>query len=312
MKVSGFTFIRNAIRYQFPVVECIRSVLPMVDEFVVAVGDSDDGTEELIRSIGDPRIFVVPSRWNPNLKTGGYVLAQQTNIALFSCTGVWAVYVQGDEAIHERDHGHLRRIMEKYAADTGVDSLALHRADFVGDYRTVYHRGDDLCVRIVKPHHFVLSRGDAASFTVHPKYKENGRRITTVDTGVPVFHYMDIRTPEGFAAKSNASHQLWQEHGSRALPSFDEHFHSAYARRFLKRYEGTHPAPMAARIAAHGYAFDIDSPKVRTRLTRGERKLVVKELLARRLSRAFRIGAGSSHLVGVEPSTGEGGPLTLV
>lgn len=312
MKVSGFTFVRNAVRHQFPVIECIRSVLPMVDEFVVAVGESDDGTEDLIRSIGDPRIFVVPSRWNPNLKTGGFVLAQQTNVALFSCTGVWAVYIQADEAIHERDHAHLRKVMEQYADDDRVDSLSLHRMNFVGDYRTVYNPADDLCVRIVKPHRFVLSRGDAAGFTVHPKFKERGRRITTIDTGTPIFHYMDIRTPEGFLAKNSASQLLWQEHGSRSMPSFDEHFQATYARPFLKRYEGSHAAPLSARIAAHGYAFDIDSPKVRSKLSRGERKQIFKEFLARRVHRSFRVGAGSARLVGVELPTGEGGPLTLV
>lgn len=311
MKVSGFTFIRNAVRYQFPVVECIRSVLPMVDEFVVAVGDSDDGTEELIRSIGDERIVVVPSRWNPNLRTGGYVLAQQTNVALFSCTGNWAVYIQGDEAIHERDHGHLRKLMEKYADDDRVESLALHRMNFVGDYRTVYEPADDLCVRIVKPHRFVLSRGDAAGFTVHPKFKERGRRITTVDTGTPIFHYMDIRTPEGYLAKNTASHLLWQEYGPRGVASFDEHFQGAYARRFLKRYDGTHAAPLGERISAHGYSFDIDSPKVRTKLTRWERKLILYEFLSRTVSRTFRMGATSSRLVATDPPSGGGGPLTL-
>ena len=312
MKVSGFTFVRNAVRYQFPVVECIRSVLPMVDEFVVAVGDSDDGTEDLIRSIGDRRIFVVPSRWNPNLTTGGFVLAQQTNVALFSFTGTLAVYIQADEAFHERDHGHLRKVMEKYADDDGVESLSLHRMDFVGDYRTVYDYVDNLCVRIVKPHRFVLSRGDAAGFTVHPKFKERGRRITTVDTGTPIYHYMDIRTPEGFVAKNTASYLLWQEHGPRSVPSLDEHLRGDFARRFLKRYEGSHPAPLSARIAAHGYAFDIDSPKVRTKLTKGERKQMFREFLAQRVHRSFRAGAGSSRLVGVELPTGGGGPLTLV
>lgn len=311
MKVSGFTFIRNAIRYQFPVLECVRSVLPMVDEFVVAVGDSDDGTEDLVRSIDDERIVVVPSRWNPNLRTGGYVLAQQTNVALFSCTGTWAVYIQGDEAIHERDHGHLRKVMEKYAEDDRIESLSLHRMHFVGDYRTVYEPADDLCVRIVKPHRFVLSRGDAAGFTVHPKFKERGRRITTVDTGTPIFHYMDIRTPEGYLAKNTASHLLWQEHGPRGVPSFDEHFHDAYARRLLKRYDGTHPAPLRERIAGHSYSFDIDSPNVRTTLTRRERKLLLKGFLARKVSRAFRMGAASSRIVASELPTGEGGPLTL-
>ena len=48
MKVTGFTFIRNAIRYDYPVKEAILSILPLCDEFVVAVGKSDDDTRSLI------------------------------------------------------------------------------------------------------------------------------------------------------------------------------------------------------------------------------------------------------------------------
>ena len=49
MKVSGFTFVRNAVKYDYPVVESIASILPLCDEVVVAVGQSEDGTRALIR-----------------------------------------------------------------------------------------------------------------------------------------------------------------------------------------------------------------------------------------------------------------------
>ena len=42
MKVCGFTFIRNAEKFDFPIVEAINSILPLCDCFVVAVGDSDE------------------------------------------------------------------------------------------------------------------------------------------------------------------------------------------------------------------------------------------------------------------------------
>ncbi|MGH7953853.1 MAG: glycosyltransferase, partial [Limisphaerales bacterium] len=38
MKVSGFTFLRNGQKFGYPFVESIRSILPIVDEFVVALG----------------------------------------------------------------------------------------------------------------------------------------------------------------------------------------------------------------------------------------------------------------------------------
>ena len=68
MKVSGFTFVRNVVKYDYPVVESIRSILPMVDEFIVNVGRCDDGTLEMIRSIGDPKIRIVESVWDETLR----------------------------------------------------------------------------------------------------------------------------------------------------------------------------------------------------------------------------------------------------
>ena len=48
MKVCGFSFIRNAVKYDYPIVESIRSILPICDKFVVAVGNSEDNTLQLI------------------------------------------------------------------------------------------------------------------------------------------------------------------------------------------------------------------------------------------------------------------------
>lgn len=56
MRVSGFTFCRNTVKYDYSLEEAIRSILPRVDEFVVNVGNCDDGTLELVERIGDPKI----------------------------------------------------------------------------------------------------------------------------------------------------------------------------------------------------------------------------------------------------------------
>ena len=56
MKVSGFTFVRNAVKFDYPIVEAIQSILPLCDEFIVAVGNSEDDSLGLIRSIPSPKI----------------------------------------------------------------------------------------------------------------------------------------------------------------------------------------------------------------------------------------------------------------
>ena len=59
MKVTGFSFVKNAIKYDYPIVESITSILPICDEFVIAVGDCNDGTRELIESIGSDKIRII-------------------------------------------------------------------------------------------------------------------------------------------------------------------------------------------------------------------------------------------------------------
>ncbi|MBU2583092.1 MAG: glycosyltransferase [Alphaproteobacteria bacterium] len=301
MRVSGFTFVRNAVRLEYPVVECIRSVLPIVDEFVVNPGDSDDGTEELISGIDDPKIRIVHCRWNPNVREGGYVLAQQTNVALFNCTGDWAISIQSDEAIHERDHQRLRELMEMYRDDERVEGLVLRRLSFYGDYETVMDTGPmhlDLSCRVVKPHKFVLSRGDAASFTVHPKYKERGRRIRVVDTGLDIFHYMDVRAPASSLDTVAEKTQFWRF--ARPDPSSVDaarYFYTRVPRCFVTAYTGTHPATMRAKIAAFSGKLDLDSPLWRTKLSTREQRHYLGTLLAKRFGVRFASGRTSRKLI---------------
>ena len=46
MKLSAFTFVRNARRFGYPMAESIASVMDIVDEYVIAVGDSSDDAED--------------------------------------------------------------------------------------------------------------------------------------------------------------------------------------------------------------------------------------------------------------------------
>jgi len=79
MFVSGFTFVRNAVKYDYPVEASVRSLLPLVDELIVCLGNSDDTTEALIKSIADPKIKIIHSVWDDSLREGGRVLAVETN-----------------------------------------------------------------------------------------------------------------------------------------------------------------------------------------------------------------------------------------
>jgi glycosyltransferase involved in cell wall biosynthesis len=297
MKVSGFTFVRDAVRLDYPIVESIQSILPIVDEFVVNVGVSNDGTIELLRRIGSPKIRILENAWNPNLSQGGYVFAQQTNIALFNCTGDWAIYLQSDEAVHERDHKALLDLMARYRADDGVEGLMLQRVSFYGDYGTIINVHPlrcELVCRVVKPHRFVLSRGDALGFTVHPKYKEKGHRIRVVDTGLDFFHYLDVRSPSASKAFIEQKSKYWVQ-GSERNPkptALQDYYYNQFPRQFVAPYRGSHPASMRQRIESNDMKLDHDSRLWRTTLTPAERKVLWRTKLTNALG--WRVGPGRS------------------
>ena len=273
MKLSGFTFVRDAVRGEYPVVESISSILPIVDEFIVNVGlPDDDGTTDLIRSIDDPKIKIIQNQWNPNLNQNGYVFAQQTNIALFNCMGKWAFYLQSDEVVHEDDLPLIMDYIDRYRDDDRVDGLVLKQLNFWGDFKTiisVYPKWERRRCWIVKPHRFILSAGDAARFTVHPKFKERGRLLRAVETEARLFHYHGIKSKKGMESKNQSARQYW---GEERISIRDMDFYQLYPRQFVSEYRGSHPKVMTELIQNHPISIDLASPQWRTALTPKEKK----------------------------------------
>ena len=111
MKVSAFTFIKNGQILGYPFLQSIKSILPIVDEFIINVGESEDNTLELIKSLNDRKIRIIRSKWNNEMRDRGYVYGQQKMVAQFNCTGDWAFYIEGDEVYHENDLEKIKQSM---------------------------------------------------------------------------------------------------------------------------------------------------------------------------------------------------------
>jgi glycosyltransferase involved in cell wall biosynthesis len=273
MMLSGFTFVRDAVKCEYPIVESISSILPIVDEFIVNVGLPDtDGTAELITSINNPKVRLIRSQWNPNLDIGCYVYTQQANIALFNCMGKWAFYLQADEVVHEDDHAIIMENVEKYVNDDRVDGLVLKQINFWGDFKTflcVYPKLERRRAWIVKPHRFVLCAKDASRFTVHPKFKEKGRLLRAVETDARLFHYHGIKSQKGLEEKYETVRQYWQE---EKIPDKEVDFYRYYPRQFVSEYTGSHPKVMAELIKKHKISLDLTSSQWRMELTAKEKK----------------------------------------
>jgi len=199
--LSGFSVVRNAVALDYPVVPAIRSILDLCDEVVVNVGPSDDGTRDLVTSIGDPRVRIVDGVWDSSL--GRLVLSAETNRAMAACRGRWGVYIQADEVLHEDGVAILRHAVR--AAEARVEGLLVDYVHLYGDFDTVatnrhWYRRE---VRVVRLDRDILSFGDAQGFRVGA----DERRLRARVTGARMFHYGWARPAASVARKQRA----WQE-----------------------------------------------------------------------------------------------------
>ena len=255
MFVSGFTFIRNAIKLDYPVKEAILSILPLVDEMVVAVGQSDDKTRDLITSLG-PKIRIIDTLWDESLREGGKVLADETNKAFDAVSeqADWCFYIQGDECIHEKYHSHILQQMQRYKEDSRVEGLLFDYAhfygsyDYLGDSRTWYRKE----IRIVKKDKDIRSYRDAQGF------RKNGKKLQVKPIDAEVYHYGWVRHPKYQMAKLREANKLWHD-DEYIDQKFDASKDFDYSEiDSIKSFTGTHPAVMQSRISKMNWSFDKD------------------------------------------------------
>ncbi len=269
MKVSGFTFARNAVRYGYPLEPAIRSVLPVVTELIVNVGASDDGTLGLVKSIGDRRLVVVESAWDEDLVERGHVLAEQTDIALAACNGDVCLYFQADEVLHEDDHPRLRVALGSLHASQEIEGLLFDYVHFYGSYHTVgasrrWYRRE---VRAFRNGIGVRSWGDAQGFRVWdppagwngetPRTLKRGdpaRKLRVAPSGARMFHYGWARPPEAQKVKLAEFERFYDGDVARAR-RLEAGF--AYdASEKVRRFVGTHPAPMRPFVEKADWPFE--------------------------------------------------------
>ena len=174
MKISGFTFLRNASKLFYPVRESILSILPLVDEFVVALGDceEDDDTEEILASIGSDKLRIVHTTWDTIKFPRNAEYARQTDIAMQHCTGDWLFYIQSDEVIHEEDHAEILHACNKYLDVPEVEGFLFHYRHFWGDYEHCHnsHALYPKEIRLVRRRSDIHSWKDAQYFRLIPNY----------------------------------------------------------------------------------------------------------------------------------------------
>jgi hypothetical protein len=255
MKVSGFTFVRNAVKFDYPVVEAITSILPLCDEVVVCVGKSEDDTLSLIENIPSDKIRIVHSVWDDTLCKDGKVLAVETDKAFdaVAADADWAFYIQADEVVHEKYLPVIKQAMAQYQDDHRVDGLLFKYVhfygsyDYVGDSRTWYRHE----IRIVRNNKAVRSYRDAQGF------RKDGKKMRVKEIDAAIYHYGWVRNPYHMHAKQSNLERLYCE---KVTVSADELYDYSNVAS-LKLFDGTHPQVMQARISQQDWDFTFDTKK---------------------------------------------------
>jgi glycosyltransferase involved in cell wall biosynthesis len=264
MFVSGFTFVRNAIRFDYPIDASIRSILPLVDELVICLGNSEDATEELIRSIGDSKIRIINSVWDDSLRTGGRVLAVETDKALqaVSTKADWCIYLQADEVIHQDDYVNIRQAMEKHLSDTQVEGLLFDYLHFYGSYAYVgdsrrWYRHE---VRVVRNDARIHSFRDAQGFRI------DDRKIRVKKANARIFHYGWVKDPLKQLEKQQQFHKLWHDDATAKRMSGESPYDYLNGVDSLAEFTGSHPSSISGRVAAQDWEFTYDTRRKKLRM----------------------------------------------
>ncbi len=256
MKICGFTIIRNAIKFDYPVVESITSILPICDEFVVAVGNSDDETLDLINNINSPKIKIIETIWDDNLREGGKVLSDETNKA-FDAIGLefdWSFYIQSDEVVHEKYLPIIKETLLKYKNEPTVEGILFNYTHFFGSYDFIgasrmWYKKE---VRIIRNDKSIRSYKDAQGF------RKNGRKLNVKQVNASIYHYGWVKHPKAQQTKQESFNKMWHddtwiEKNIEKNDKFDYSFID-----ILTAFKETHPKVMQPRINNINWKFSFD------------------------------------------------------
>lgn len=189
--------------------ESIKSILPICDEFIIAIGKGEPGdkTRKIVSDISDPKIKIIDTDWSAPEYHKGLILSEQTNVALDACTGDWCFYVQADEVVHEKYlpiiHGRCSQLQN----DKEVDGLLFNYKHFWGDYSHyhVSHAWYPHEIRVIRNNRGIQSWGDAQSF------RQKGKKIKVAKVKAEIYHYGWARPPELMQTKKRSFVRYWGE-----------------------------------------------------------------------------------------------------
>jgi glycosyltransferase involved in cell wall biosynthesis len=268
MKVSGFTYVRNGLHLDYPFIESIKSVLPVVDEMIVVIGDSHDGSRTAVENINDPKIKIIDTIWDDATRSGGRIFAEQTNIGMDHCSkdADWLFHIQADEVIHENDIAAIKNAMEKYLNDQKVEGFLFNFLNFFGDYDHYgpsrrFHQHE---IRIVRNNPKIRSYRDSQGFRkfIEPanQWQEKGEKLWVKKIEATIYHYSYVKNPKKQLLKTLEFSKRWHENDDWVEEYLEKNKDGYDFGRidYLHLFTATHPTIMQQRITQKDWNYVYD------------------------------------------------------
>lgn len=267
MKISAFTYVRNGLQLDYPFLEAIKSVLPLTDEFIVVIGDSNDGTRAAVEALNDSRIKIIDTIWDDKMRSGGTIFAQQANIGLdhVSKDADWIFHIQADEVIHEKDYPAIKEAMRYYLPKKEIEGLLFKFLNFFGDYKHYapsrrFHQKE---IRIIRNDAHFRSYKDSQGFRAFTNpgdvVHENGRKLRVKEIDATIYHYSYVKSPHKQLEKHLEFGKRWEAEDNWQegyIAKHKEGFDYNKTIDYLYEFKGTHPELMKPRLAQQDWSFN--------------------------------------------------------
>jgi hypothetical protein len=254
--LAGFSYIYNALKFDIPFAESIRSVIDVVDQFVLTECYSQDETWNLCMELKEKypdKIVLLRHPWVSHF-TEIADLANWT-LAHIKSDIRYVMELQSDEVIHERDLDELHRVPEVMER-TDTEAARWNYNHFVASPEIVFPFVYSSAVRIVDRQSSWRVVNDGVEFKPRNLTEEK-----VLNTNITVYHYGKMKDPGKAWAKEWDFQNLFKDIGfpdpkmqemkSKIGSEYCDYlflFQEALKEGKMTIFQGTHPKVMQDRI----------------------------------------------------------------
>lgn len=240
--ISGYTVIRNAIKGDYCIKECIESLLPVCDEVVVGEASSNDGTSEMLTEWAskESKLRIVHQDWVQPVDDPKWFV-KWINKTRAELKYPMQLMLDADEVLDSASYSILKD------AQVG-QCFWFSRLNFWKDARTLIAHGETCGHAVARfgPSSLFMPSDEIYGDGFHEGAEPEIRQRATYHDSLRIFHYGFLRNRQGMSEKMKVNLKAFfgtfDTRISRALLYPDVPWQTFFRhKRPYKSYSGHHP-----------------------------------------------------------------------